>query len=212
MSEGFNDLKSKFDKRFEKEIEEIKKNKIRIAGLAFCVIAFGLFSLSENLSGGEEISLNSPPEQIQPDETKQKPDNKPEVTPAKKNSPENLGENVTPVIGANSSALYVKDPFARPKKIKQPEKNKIPAPNVPPPPVQNPATGPEEKFVLNGIAISEKKIALVSHLFKRDGKNFREDLMLTVGENLGRRKILNITPNGIIFDTGEKLILNGEFF
>ena len=122
MSERFNDFKSKLDERFKKEFEEIKKNKIRIAGLAFCVISFGLFALSEKNSGGEEIILNSPPEQVQPVEMKQKPDNKPEVTPAKKNSPEKIGENVTPVTGANSGELQIKNPFARPKEIKKPEK------------------------------------------------------------------------------------------
>lgn len=211
MSERFNDFKNKLDERFKKEFEEIKKNKIRIAGLAFCVISFGLFALSEKNSGGEEIILNSPPEQIQTVETKQKPENKPEVTPAKKNSPDKLGENVTPVAGANSGELQIKNPFSRPKEIKKPEKNKIVRPEIPAP-AKKPVTGPEEKFVLNGVATGEEKIALVSHIFKRDGKNFREDLILTIGDNLGRRKISDITSNGIIFDTGERLILNGEFF
>ena len=181
-----------FEKFFKAEIEEIRQNKVRIAGLALCLIFAIGFALWNYFDTGEEIILTEKPVAEEKDLS------------VKKVS----AENVTPVIGANSDILFVKNPFrfeeetVEEEKVEQPKiEEKISQP------VEEIKISPqvEEKFVLVGTAITaEEKTALV----QRIKNSASENLFLTVGDMIGRKKIIDITEDFILLDDGEKLYLN----
>ena len=105
--------------------------------------------------------------------------------------------------------LFVSDPFAgeeKPKPKQQPPKSFVePVPQIViqplPQPVEQPK--PQEKIILTGTAISgENKTAM----FLRD----KETLFLTVGEEIGGKKILDISVDFVMFEDGQKVYLQKE--
>lgn len=179
-----------------RELDELKRNKIRAGALGVCFVVLVIFCLVDDDSG-EEINLKeSPPV------TKDLPV---KPLPAPKN-PINI-EGVTLVIGANADALNVADPFAGEEKPKPPPKQI--APTLPtvhePPPIPKPKPQPEsrEKILLTGTAVSgDNKIAM----FLRG----KDTLFLNVGDEIGGKKILDITPDCVILEGGARVYLHKE--
>lgn len=106
-------------------------------------------------------------------------------------------DGVTPVLGADSNPLIVADPFAGVQKPKPAPK--VAAPNLPtiPNPTQSlPTTSaPQESITLTGTALSgNSKMAM----FLRG----KETLFLTIGDEIGGRKISDITRDAVIFADG----------
>ena len=179
-----------FEKFFKAEIEEIRQNKVRVIGLVLCLI-FALGLVVWNYFGtGEEIIVEENPIDKKNDSVKKV-----------------SAQNVIEVIGANSDILFVQNPF-RAEKILEEEK-------IEPPKVEEKISEPveeveiipqiEEQFILVGTAItSEEKTALIQH--KKNSVS--ENIFVTVGEELGGKKILDITEDYILLDGGEKVYLN----
>lgn len=185
-------------KFLQSELNELKENKIRATALGVCFIVVLFFWISDDSSDGEEIILNEKPPPI----TKDLPV---KVLPVEKNP-----DGVTIVLGANADELFIGDPFAgeeKPKPATSPPKATVePAPPVviqpPPQPVQ-PVEKPKEKIILTGTAISgDNKAAM----FLRG----KETLFLTIGEEVGGKKISDISPDFVTFEDGKRVYLQKE--
>lgn len=187
-----------FKKILQHELDELKQNKIRAMALGMCFIVLLIFWMTDDSSGGEEISLSEPPPAVDtPPVTKDFP-----VVNLPKKSP----DGVTLVLGANADPLFIGDPFAGKEKSKPiPPPPKVvlpPIPPVAPQPQPQPSAppAPQEKITLTGTAISgENKTAM----FLRG----KETLFLTVGEEINGKKISDITPDFVTFDNGERLMI-----
>ena len=180
-----------------RELDELKQNKIRVGALAACAIVLLIFAITDDTSDGEEIILEeSPPV------TKDLPV---KILPVPK-SP----DGVKIVLGANADRIFIGDPFASEEESKilpppqpTPPLPKIPAPTTSTIPPQSRIESKKEKFVLTGTAISgENKIAM----FLRGN----ETLFLTIGEEIGGRKISDITPDFVTFEDGTKVYFQKE--
>ena len=175
------------------ELEELKQNKVRAIALGVCFVVLLIFWATDEDSGGEEIALDEPPPL-----TKDLPV---KVLPVEK-SP----DGVTLVLGANADELFIGDPFAGEDKPKPP--SKINPPPVPPIVIQPPQPiaqieQPRERIILTGTAISgEVKTAM----FLRG----KETLFLTVGEEVGGKKISDITAEFVAFEDGQRIYLQKE--
>ncbi len=190
-------MPDEFKKILQRELDELKQNKIRATALGVCFIVLLIFWMTDDSSRGEEISLNEvPPAVDTPPATKDFP-----VV----NLPAKFPEGVTLVLGANAEPLLVGDPFAAKEKPKPTPPPKVILPPIPPAappqPPQPPAPPPpQEKIILTGTAISgENKTAM----FLRG----KETLFLNVGEEIGGKKISDITPDFVTFDNGERVFI-----
>lgn len=180
------------------ELNELKENKIRATALGVCFIVVLFFWISDDGSDNEEIILNEKPPPI----TKDLPV---KVLPIEKSL-----DGVTIVLGANADELFIGDPFAGEEKTKPatpPPKVVIePAPPVviqPPPQPEQLVEQPKEKIILTGTAISgDNKTAM----FLRGN----ETLFLTIGEEVGGKKISDISPDFVTFEDGERVYLQKE--
>ena len=176
------------------ELEELKQNKVRVIALIVCFVAVLVFWIIDDSFSSEEIILND-----EPPLTKDLPV---KVLPVEK-SP----DGVTLVIGADADELFIGDPFAgedKPKTTSQVTPPLVPHILIQPPP--QPITQPEqpkERIILTGTAISgEVKMAM----FLRD----KETLFLTVGEEVGGKKISDISAEFVTFEDGERVYLQKE--
>ena len=176
-----------------RELDELKQNKIRVGALIACFVVLLIFWIADDSSGDEEIILTE-----EPPVTKDLP---------VKVLPQKSSDGVKVVLGANANALFIGDPFAvEEEKLSAPPPEpppKIPAAPVPIIPIQPPPQAPieqppKENFVLIGTAISG---ANKTAMFLRGS----ETLFLTIGEEIGGRKISDITPDFVTFEDGERI-------
>ena len=188
-------MSDKLKEFFQRELEELKQNKIRTIALCVCfVVALIVWAIDDG-SGGEEIIL----------------EDKPPVTkdlPVKVLPVEKSPDGVTVVLGANADALFIGDPFAVEEKPKPPPKPEppppilpaIPAPSVVIQPPELPPPQPRESLTLTGTAVSgDNKTAMILR--------GNETLFVTVGEEIDGRRIVDITPEFVTFDDGDTLTI-----
>ena len=196
---------------WKREKEEIQKNRLRI-GVLLCTIFAGIFSLIDFDEGEEVILTDSPKTEIA--EEKNLSDKKISTVATVSE------ENITPVIGANSETLFVRDPFKviEVESVKKEEINNSQSANLPisqsnnltqpslPPQQKNFSTQETtEKFILTGTATTPTgNTALVQHY---KGKNLSETFILSVGDTLKGQRIVEITENFLLLDGGEKLYI-----
>ena len=192
------ELKAWLAERFRGDLDELKQNKVRVIALGVCLVMLVVFKLTDDGSDVEEIDVDAPPVtkdlpvQKLPDKTAQ--------------SPASL-DGVKIVLGANSDALYVGDPFAVPPKPKVEPPPKVNLPPIPPPqPIQPPQPqpiAPKERIILTGTAISgTNKTAM----FLRG----KETVFLSVGDEIGGRIISDVGVDFVTFADGVRLYLQKE--
>ena len=185
-------MSDKLKEIFQRELEELKQNKIRAIALGVCFVVVLIVWAIDDGSSGDEIVL----------------DDKPPVTkdlPVKVLPVEKSPDGVTVVLGANADALYIGDPFAVEEKPKPPPKPEpppplpvIPAPSIVIQPPEPPT--PRETLTLTGTAISgDNKTAMILR--------GNETLFVTTGEEIDGRRIVDITPEFVTFDDGERIFL-----
>lgn len=181
-----------------RELDELKQNKIRVTALAVCLVVLIIFWLGEDDSG-EEINLAE--QKPAPPVTKDLPV-KPIPTPQ-------IDNGVTIVLGADADALNIADPFAGEEKPKPPPKIATPPPTpqivLQPPPTPKPEPKPEskEKIILTGTAVSGD---IKTAMFLRG----KQTIFLTVGDEIGGKKILNITPDCVTLEGNVRVFLQKE--
>lgn len=192
-------MSDELKKLLSRELDELKQHKVRAIALGVCVVVLLIVWTIDDGSGGEEIILvDAPPV------TKDLPV---KPLPVAK-SP----DGVTVVLGANADALFVGDPFADEEKPKP-----QPQPPAPPPTPQLPAIPqpqvviqppepspqveqPKEPLTLTGTAISgDNKTAMILR--------GNETLFLTIGDVIDGRRIVDITPDFVTLDNGERIYL-----
>lgn len=137
---------------WQNELEEIRKNKFRIAALVLFSIAAIFFMLTDE-EKKIDLSENSQIEQVEQEEKisseeKNSSDKKVIVVKKDKSESKSEGKNISFVIGANSDDLYIRDPFASEEIIEvalKKEVEKIPAtpPQIPPLPLNSPQNLPK---------------------------------------------------------------------
>lgn len=185
------EMPDELKKILQHELEELKQNKVRAIALGVCFVVLLVFWISDG-SGGEEINLA---EETPPPVTKDLP----AVNLPEKKSP----DGVTLVLGANAEKLFIGDPFEEKEKPKPPPKTVEFPPIVIQPPPQEKPVEPEEKIILTGTAISgANKLAM----FLRG----KETVFLTIGEEIGGKKIFDISPDFVTFEGGEKVFIQRE--
>ena len=189
-------MPDKLKEILQHELDELKQNKIRAIALGVCFIVLLIFWLTDDSSDGEEINLNETTIAEAPPATKDLPV---KILPVEKSA-----DGVTLVMGANADPLFIGDPFAGNEKPKPPPK--VVTPPVPPIVIQppqipeQPKPQPQEEIILTGTAISgTNKTAM----FLRDKKT----IFLTIGEEIGGKKILDITPDFVTFEDGERVFI-----
>ena len=191
-------MSDELKKLLSRELDELKQHKVRAIALGVCLVVLLIVGTLDDGSGGEEIILvDAPPV------TKDLPVKPLPVT----KSP----DGVTIVLGANADALFIGDPFAgeeKPKPAPQPPPQPPPPlPTIPPPQVviQPPAPTPQieqpkETLALTGTAISgDNKTAMILR--------GNETLFLTIGDVIDGRRIVDITPDFVTLDDGERIYL-----
>lgn len=181
-------------KFLQRELDELKKNKIRAVALGVCLAVLLIFWATDSDSDGEEIDLTA---DVPPPATKDLPI----INLPVEKSP----DGVTLVLGANADPLFIGDPFAGEDKPKPPPNPVVTPPPViiQPPPVPEKPAEPKEKIILTGTAISgEFKTAM----FLRG----KETLFLTVGEEVGGKKISDISTDFVTFEDGERVFIQKE--
>ena len=184
---------------WDKNLEEIRANKIRFGAILIIAAAAIIFALSESAASDSKIILDAPaPAEIPA-----------VVQPA-------AAEKVKPVLGANSSELYVQDPFkapaveipAPPPAAVEPTVEilpEIPVAQIPPAIVQPPK--PAEIFLLRGTAINGDSKSALIHKISGENKSAAENLIVSLGDFLGTRRVVDITANFIALDDGSKIFL-----
>ena len=179
------------------ELAELKRNKIRASALAVCLAVLLIVWAVDDESGSEEILLDAPPVTVD--------------LPAKPLSVTKSPDGVTLVLGANADEFVIGDPFAAEEELEpleEPPAVGEPLPTIPPPEIPAPqpiieTTKPSEPVTLNGTAISgSNRTAMILR-----GK---ETLFLTIGDELDGRRIIDITPDSVAFDDGERIFLRKE--
>ncbi len=179
-----------------RELDELKQNKIRVGILAACVVILLAVWITDG-SDGEEIVLTDEPPLTKDLPIKNLPVAK---------SP----DGVKIILGATADRLFIGDPFAVEEKV-APEPPPTPEPTPPLPKIPPPSIliappepeKPKEKIILTGTAISgENKTAM----FLRGD----ETVFLTIGEEIGGRKISEISPDFVTFEDGGKAMWNEE--
>ena len=172
-------------KRFlRRELDEISRHAFRVSIIAACAVFGLIFLILDETSRGEEIALNQPTPAPATSDLPVKP------LPTVKSV-----DGVTPVLGADASPLIVSDPFAGAQKPKSAPK--VAAPILPtiPNPTPPTAPAPQESITLTGTALSGN---FKTAMFLRG----KETLFLTIGDEIGGRKISDITRDAVIFADG----------
>ena len=186
---------------WQNDLKEIRENKIRFGAILACLIAAVIFALADSTDAGAEISIEPAAPPVV--ETPTAADTK--IQPVSTAS-----ENLKPVIGANSSELYVSDPFTAPvvetyEPIPPPiqifEPAEVELPEIPVAQIE-----PAEKFALDGTAITgDSKTAIIRKL---TGDEKAKNFIVSVGDNLGARRVVDITPNFVALDDGSKIFFS----
>lgn len=193
---------SDFLKNFwQDNLAEIRENKIRFGAILTCLIVAVIFALADSTAADTEIPVETPP----PVEV---PADKP-IQPA---AVPTASENLKVVFGANSSELYVSDPFTAPVvEIPEPAPPPVPEPELPaelpPVPVEIPAAPKEstETFALKGTAITGDFKTAIIH--KISGGDKAQNLVVSVGDTLGNRRVVDITASFVALDDGSQINL-----
>ena len=192
-------MPDKLKEILQRELDELKQNKIRAIALGVCFIVLLIVWLTDDSSDDEEINLHETTTVEAPPATKDLPV---KVLPVEK-SP----DGVTLVLGANADPLLIGDPFAGKEKPKPPPKvvtPPVPPIIIPPPQIpEPPKPQPQEKIVLTGTAISG---ANKTAMFLRE----KETLFRTIGEEVGGKKISDITSDFVTFEDGERVFIQRE--
>lgn len=183
------------------ELTELQRNDFRVLLIVACFLAAVVLWFIDNSTGGEEIALNEPPVTA--------PTPAPPATqdlPVKPLPVTKSPEGVTPILGADASPLTVVNPFASEDKPKPPSKSPPPTPPPiiiqPPQPTPQPPA-PREKILLMGTAISGN---VKTAMFLRGKKT----IFLTIGDELDGRRIVDITPDLVLFADGARVYLQKE--
>lgn len=174
------------------QLDEIRENKLRFGLIVTCLVVVIIFSVAD-FETGEEINLNA---------TEKTPENLPKT--------ENISvtsENVKAVIGANSNAIFIQNPFEIPAQIEIEEVGEPPKVEeivlIPPPVAEIPKLS-EVKFILKGVAgIGDNKTALVIKI----SESKSEPQFLKVGEKIGDKIITEIADDFLTLDDGEKIFM-----
>ena len=200
------------------QLDKVRENKLRFGFLLAALFVTIIFAVTDPFERGEEIDLE--PQTISQVETvpTQAVENLPErnVTPA-------TNGNVKAVIGANADEIYIYDPFKSPapEKVAEPPKVEVPVkaddkPSTPPEPViiiqpapevPAPPKPPEIKFVLQGVALGENKVAMVQKI--SEGK-LLEMLFVKIGDKLNGKKIADISEDFLTFDDGNRMYFENK--
>ena len=172
------------------QLDEIRENKLRFGLIVTCLVVAIIFSVAD-FESGEEINLNATEKTIE---------NLPKT--------ENISvmpENVKEVIGANSDAVFIQNPFEIPAQIDEVEEPpKVEEKILIPPPVIEIPKLPEVKFVLKGVAgIGDDKTALVIKI----SESKSEPQFLKVGEKIGNKIIIEIADDFLTLEDGEKIFM-----
>lgn len=184
---------SDFLKNFwQDNLTEIRENKIRFGAILILLVAVTIFALADSDDAATEIPIETPAAAVEDTEIQPVP---PAAVPA-------ASENLKVVLGANSSALYVSDPFTAP--IPEPAPAvEVPA-ELPEIPVAQIEPEPAEKFALSGTAVSgDSKTAIIHKI--SDDKDRAENFIVSVGDTLGTRRVVDITPDFVALDDGSKI-------
>ena len=180
---------------WDKNLEEIRANKIRFGAILIIAAAAIIFALQDSTASDSEIILDKPA---------------PAPTAA---------EKIKPVLGANFSELYVQDPFKAPTLETPPPPAvvepvtqtveilpEIPVAQIPPPIVEPPK--PADNFLLRGTAINGDSKSALIHKISGENNSAAENLIVSLGDSLGSRRVVDITPNFIALDDGSKIFLS----
>ena len=172
------------------QLDEIRENKLRFGLIVTCLVVVIILSVAD-FESGEEINLNA---------TEKNVENLPKT--------ENISvmpENVKEVIGANSDAVFIQNPFEIPAQIDEVEEPpKVEEKILIPPPVIEIPKLPEVKFVLKGVAgIGDDKTALVIKI----SESKSEPQFLKVGEKIGNKIIIEIADDFLTLEDGEKIFM-----
>ncbi len=189
---------------WEKNLEEIRANRIRFAAIIACLILAVIVALDDYSSAGEEIPLRTTQPEL------------PAPSPVTTQNNPPATENLIAVTGANPNELYVYNPFQQPPKpqpapieIELPEPAEIPQFTTPPPiiPVaQEPAPKSEEKFILRGTAISgNHQSAIINKI--SSGEKY-ENLVVSLGEHISGRRVVEISADFVSLEDGTKIFLS----
>jgi len=180
------------------QLDEIRENKLRFGLIVACLIAVIIFAAIDSESG-EEIPLaqKNPVNVGQYDNISIEQPIKISVT----------SESVKALIGANSDDVFIQDPFqfqAPIKKIDPPkvEEKILPPVTFEPPKVEYKA--PEEKVILQGIAIGEESTALVTKIVGDKS----ETLFIKVGDKVKGKAVVEIGQDFVTLEGGEKIFVN----
>ena len=202
------ELKSKLQKFWQSNLEEIKENKVRFAAVLILFIVAVILLFTED-NGGEKINISENPAPVENSPPENLPADKKIIT-VKNAATSNADKNITAVLGANAENLYVHDPFKTPPEEKFQPPPEIPAVIIPPPvaPVAQVPLVPTLKFALRGtVIIGYKKSALIQ-IISDDKNSANENLILEIGDTLNGKKILDINPDSVTLEGGEILYLN----
>ena len=190
---------------WQDDLKEIRENKIRFGAILVLLAVTVIFALADFTSTDTEIPIeNAAPapaaetEQIQP------------VQPAVPAA----SENIKVVLGANSSELYVSDPFTAPvvetyepipSTVQSFEPAEVELPEIP---AEIPVAQiePAEKFALDGTAISGDSKTAIIH--KISGGEKTKNLIVSVGDNLDSRRVVDITPSFVALDDGSRIFFS----
>ena len=219
----------------KEQLDEIRENKLRFGILIFALFAAIIFAVTDSFERGEEINLES--QKIsQADITKNRADLSPAQSESAVNLPaknvtanENVyasSGNIKAVIGANADEIYIYDPFKNPTpapkvKAEEPPKVEVPvkaeAKTLPPvepviiiqpaPEVPVPPKVPEVKFILQGVALGENKVAMVQKISEN---KILEMLFLKIGDELNGKKIADIAEDFLTFDDGNRMYFENK--
>ena len=173
-----------FEKFFKNELNEIKKNKVRVFSVTLCFLFAVAFAIWNFFDTGEEIDISD-------DEV--------------------ADEKIKVARGANSDILFVQNPFAleveEEIEIPQVEEKIVEPIKVEETPPQEISPPVEENFYLLGTAVTaEEKIALLQITSNSSTENF----FATIGDIVNGRRISDISADSLTFDDGTKIFVSHD--
>ena len=180
-------------KFFKAQLDEIRENKLRFGLTVACLIAVIIFAALDTESV-EEIPI------------------------AQKNSVNveqpikfaATSEIVKALIGANSDEVFVQDPFEAPAQILKVEENILPPVEPIQPVIFEPpkleSKLPEEKFVLQGVAIGAESTALVIKIVGDKS----ETIFLKIGDKIKGKAVVSIGRDFLTLEDGEKIFVTNN--
>lgn len=180
------------------QLDEIRENKLRFGLIVACLIAVIIFAAIDSESGEEiQLAQKNPVNVGQSDKIQVEQPTKFSAT----------SENVKPLIGANSDEVFIQDPFKESAPIEKatPPKfeEKILTPvTFEPPKIEYKA--PEEKIILQGVAIGEESTALVKKIIGDKS----ETLFIKIGEKIKGKAVVEIGQDFVTLEGGEKIFVN----